>query len=173
MTDAMKADEIYHEEVPFTFIKYIIFVEAALAAVFLALFFAQVSGGAIGENPAPDWLFLMLFALFAGIIALLFSMRKMTIGITPQAVNIYFGIFNRTIPFESIESIHADSGPGIKYGGWGVRIFRDKKGWVLAYNTFGRPRIVLGLRRGRYGRFVFSTWNPDEIISIVERYKGG
>ena len=173
MIDAMRGDEIYHEEVPFTFIKYIIFVEAALAAVFLVLFFAQVSGGAIGENPAPDWLFLMLFALFAGIIALLFSIRKMTIGITPQAVHIYFGIFSRTIPFESIESIHADSGSGIKYGGWGVRVFRDKKGWVLAYNTFSRPRVVLGLRRGRFGRFVFSTRNPDEIISIVERYKGG
>lgn len=169
----MQADEIYHEEVPFTFIKYIIFLEAALAAVFLVLFFAQLSGGAVGENPAPDWLLLVLFALFAGITALLFNIRKMTIGITPQAVNIYFGIFSRTIPFESIESIHADSGSGIKYGGWGVRVFRDKKGWVLAYNAFGRLRIVLGLRRGRYGRFVFSTGNPDEIISIVERYKSG
>jgi hypothetical protein len=169
----MRGDEIYHEEVPFTFIKYLIFLEAALAVLFLTLFFVQTSGGAIGENPAPDWLFLMLFALFAGITALLFSIRKMTIGITPQAVHIYFGIFSRTIPFESIESIHADSGPGIKYGGWGVRIFRDTKGWVLAYNAFGRPRIVLGLRRGRYGRFVFSTGNPDEIISIVERYKSG
>jgi len=173
MTDAMQADEIYHEEVPFTFIKYIIFVEAALAAVFLVLFFAQLSGGTVGDNTAPDWVFIILFALFAGIIALLFSIRKMTIGITSQAVHIYFGIFSRTIPFESIESIHTDSGPGIKYGGWGVRIFRDTKGWVLAYNAFGRPRIVLGLRRGRYGRFVFSTRNPDEIITIVKRYKSG
>ena len=174
MTDAMRGDEIYHEEVPFTFIKYIIFVEAALAAVFIALFWqSTLTFGPIGESPDPDWLFLVLFALFAGIIALLFSIRKMTIGITPQAVHIYFGIFSRTIPFESIESIHADSGPAIKYGGWGVRIFRDMKGWVLAYNAFGRPRIVLGLRRGRYGRFVFSTGNPDEIISIVERYKSG
>ena len=169
----MKANEIYHEEVPFTFIKYLVFVEAALAAVFLVLFFLQTSGGTIGEKPAPDWLLLMLFALFAGITALLYSIRKMTVGITPQAVNIYFGIFSRTIPYESIDSIHADSGPAIKYGGWGVRVFRDKKGWVLAYNTFGRPRVVLGLRRGRYGRFVFSTRNPDEIISIVERYKSG
>ena len=173
MTDAMRGDEIYHEEVPFTIIKYLAFVEAALAAVFLVLFFTQTSGGAIGESPAPDWVFLMLFALFAGIAALLFSIRKMNIGITPQAVHIYFGIFSRTIPFESIESIHADSGPGIKYGGWGVRVFRDKKGWVLAYNAFGRSRVVLGLRRGRYGRFVFSTRNPDEIISIVERHKSG
>ncbi len=173
MTDAMRGDEIYHEEVPFTFIKYIIFVEAALAAVLLVLFFAQLFGGTVGENPAPDWLLLMLFALFAGITALLYSIRKMTIGITPQAVNIYFGIFSRTIPFESIDSIHADSGPAIKYGGWGVRVFRDTKGWVLAYNAFGRPRIVLGLRRGRYGRFAFSTRNPDEIISIVERHKSG
>jgi len=169
----MQADEIYHETVPFTFIKYIIFLEAAMAAVFLVLFFLQTFGGPIGERPAPDWVLLILFALFVGIAVLLYSIRKMNIGITPQAVNIYFGIFSRTIPYESIDSIHADSGPAIKYGGWGVRIFRDKKGWVLAYNTFGRPRVVLGLRRGRYGRFVFSTRNPDEIISIVERYKSG
>ena len=170
----MQADEIYHEEVPFTIVKYLIFLEAALAVLFLVLFRqSTLIFGPIGERPAPDWVFLILFALFAGITALLYSIRKMTIGITPQAVHIYFGIFSRTIPYESIDSIHADSGPAIKYGGWGVRVFRDKKGWVLAYNTFGRPRVVLGLRRGRYGRFVFSTRNPDEIISIVERYKSG
>ena len=173
-SNAMRGDEIYHEEVPFTFIKYIIFLEAALAAVFLVLFWqSTLTFGPIGESPAPDWLFLMLFALFAGITALLFSIRKMNIGITPQAVHIYFGIFGRTIPYESIDSIHADSGSSIKYGGWGVRVIRDKKGWVLAYNTFGRSRVVLGLRRGRFGRFVFSTRNPDEVISIVERYRSG
>jgi drug/metabolite transporter (DMT)-like permease len=173
MTDMMRGDEIYHEEVPFTFVKYLVFVEAAMAVLFLIFFFIQISGEPIGERPAPDWVYLMLFALFVGIAALVYGIRKMTIGITPQAVNIYFGFFSRTIPFESVVSVSMDSGPGIKYGGWGVRVFRDKKGWVLAYNTFGRPRVVLGLRRGRYGRLVFSTRNPDEVISIVERYKSG
>ncbi len=169
----MKADEIYHEEVPFTFIKYLIFLEAALAVLFLVLFFVQTFGGPIGERPAPDWVYLIVAAVMAGITVFLYRMRVMTIGITPQAVNISLGMFRRSVPFEVIESIHTDSGPGIKYGGWGVRVFRDKKGWVLAYNTFGRPRVVLGLGRGRFGRFVFSTRNPDEVINIVERYKGG
>ena len=30
--------------------------------------------------------------------------------------------------------------------------------------------IALGLSRGRFGRFVFSTRNSDEVISIVEQY---
>jgi hypothetical protein len=173
MTDVMQTDEIYHEEVPFTFVKYLVLLEIALGAVFLVFFFIQTFGGTIGERPAPDWVYLMLFALFIGIAALIYGIRKMTIGITTQAIHLYFGLFSRTIPFESIESATPDSGPGIKYGGWGVRVFRGKKGWVLAYNTFGRPRIVLGLSRGRFGWFVFSTRNPDEVISIVERHKSG
>jgi hypothetical protein len=173
MTDVMRADEIYREEVSFTFVKYLVLLEVALGAIFLALFFVQTFGGAIGERPAPDWVYLLLFALFIGIAALIWGIRKMTIGITPQAIHIYFGLFSRAIPFESIVNATPDSGPGIKYGGWGVRVFRDKKGWVLAYNTFSRPRVVLELNRGRFGQFVFSTRNPEEVISIVERYKSG
>jgi hypothetical protein len=37
----------------------------------------------------------------------------------------------------------------------------------MVYNIIGTPRVVLSLKTGRFREFVFSTRNPEKVLSII------
>ena len=57
----MLEDEIYREKISFPVMKLVAAVMVAFALLFLGLFLYQLLVGPIGENPAPNWYFLVMF----------------------------------------------------------------------------------------------------------------
>ncbi|RZN40355.1 MAG: hypothetical protein EFT35_02970 [Methanophagales archaeon ANME-1-THS] len=138
-------------------------------AVFLFLIVYQVLVGPLGEDPAPNWFFLFMSLLF---LFMAINFRALSIKMTARSVIVGYGIFKRTIFWDNIERCYVDEVSSIRYGGWGIRIGRVKGKWRLVYNVIGGPRVVLSLKRGRFGEFVFSTRNPDEVMRVVRHMTG-
>ena len=168
LAQKMQADEIYGETVPFIFVRWIVALEVVLAALFLLLFIYQLSNGPVGDRPAPDWFYLALSGLFIAIALFLFQLTRMSIRVSAEALTVTLGFFKRTMYWTDIEEAYLDHGPGIKYGGWGIRLVRDKGGWVLVFDAVGKSRVVVKLSKGRFAKFVFSTTNPEMVMNIIE-----
>ena len=140
-----------------------------VSAVFLFAALYQVLIGPIGENPAPNGLYILMALLF---LALAITFSTLVITLSPRSVAVGFGIIKRTIPWELIERCYVDEVTSLRYGGWGIRIGWVRGKWRLAFTIIGAPRVVLALKRGRFKEFVFSTRHPDEVIRIVRQRIG-
>jgi len=159
----MQTDNLYEEHI---FSKGITGILVVVTVGFLFVLVYQILVGPIGTPPAPNWFFLLMFLLCLG---LTFNFSKLSIRITPQSVNVGYGIFKHIIFLENVENCYLDEASTVRYGGWGIRIGRVKGKWRLVYNVIGGPRTVLSLKKGRFREFVFSTKNPEEVMKVVKQ----
>ncbi|MBE0516747.1 MAG: hypothetical protein IBX41_05080 [Methanophagales archaeon] len=162
----MRTNYLYAETI---FSKGITAVLSIFTAGFLFVLVYQGLVGPLGDRPAPNWFFLYMVLFFLAITA---NFSRLSIKMTPRSVVVGYGIFKRTIFWENIERCYLDAASSIRYGGWGIRIGRVKGKWRLVYNVIGGPRVVLSLKRGWFGEFVFSTRNPEEVMRVVRHMIG-
>jgi hypothetical protein len=166
----VQVTEIYAEIIPFTFMKLVLGVFIACALLFLVLLIYQVLIGPVGADPAPDWVYLIMFLWFAGFTALIRNFNKLVIMITTHSIAVGFGVFKRAIPWNNVNGCYLDDASAIgSYGGWGIRIGRVKDKWRLVYNVVGSPTVVLELEKGRFREFVFSTKNAETVLEIARQ----
>jgi hypothetical protein len=162
----MQTKNLYEETI-------FVWVFAAILSTFTAIFtfivVYQILVGPLGDNPAPNRLFTLIALLFLGITI---NFSRLSIKITSRSVIVGYGICKRTILWENIERCYKDAASSIRYGGWGIRIGRVEGKWRLVYNVLGAPRVVLSLNSGWFKEFVFSTQNPDEVMTIVRQRIG-
>ena len=166
----MQAPEIYEETIPFPLMKVVLGVFIACTLLFLGLFVYQGFVGQVGSNPAPNWVYLIMFLWFAGFSALVRNFNKLAINITTQSITVGFGAFKRVTPWENVRGCYLHQASAIgSYGGWGIRMGKVKGKWTLVYNVIGCPAIVLELEEGRFKEFVFSTRNPDGVMQTARQ----
>ena len=166
----MQVPEIYKEIIPFPLATLIIGVFAAISLSLLVLLLYQVLSGPVGDDPAPDWFYLIMFLLFAGLTYLVTNFNKLSIKITTQSITVGYGVLRRTIPWDDVKGCYQDEVSAIgSYGGWGIRMGKVKGRWRLVYNVMGCPTVVLELDKGRFKEFVFSTRNPEMVLEIAKQ----
>ncbi|HEY33117.1 MAG TPA: hypothetical protein G4O10_08440 [Dehalococcoidia bacterium] len=168
----MPADELYEENLPFPLATVATLVILLIALLMLILFVLQIVSGPIGNRPAPDWFYLVMFIFMAAITFLVANFRVLTIRMTGQSVMVAYGLIKKTIPWGDIEEGFLDSSSPWGYGGWGARLARVGGRWRLAFNVMGAPRVILRLRKGRAREFMFSTRNPEQVLAIIARQTG-
>jgi hypothetical protein len=168
----MTADELYEESLPFPLITVVTVVIFLIALLMLVLFTVQLVAGPIGNTPAPDWFYLVMFILMLVVTFVVANFRVLVIRINDQSVTVAYGLMKRTIPWGDIEASFPDNSPPLRYGGWGARITRVGGTWRLAFNVIGAPGVVLRLRKGRAREFMFSTKNPEQVLDIIARQTG-
>lgn len=161
----MQPDEIYQETVPFALVKWILAMEIALTILFLSLFVSQLPSGL-------SWLYLGMFLLFLGVTALIANFRVLNISISSQSITVAYGRIRYSIPWDRIDGCYLDKGSGIRYGGWGIRMTKVKGKWLLVYTVIGSPLVILELKVGRFGQFIFSSRHPEEVLNIVKQQIG-
>jgi hypothetical protein len=138
---------------------------AVLAAVFLLL---SVWRAAVrGFDPLAGTLaFFCLFFLFYVI-----NFRTLQIRITSQVLQLKFGVFSWTVPFENIAACRLDDLPkGMAMGGAGVHFMFIHRRYRASFNFLEYPRVVVGFRKkvGPVADLSFSTRRPEEIVRLVE-----
>ena len=162
-----RGDELYHERLRFRLIDFLLALEALPALGFLAMFFYQVYIGPIGNEPAPNFIYLLMFLLFLGVVWLLANMRYLDISLTPEALTVAFGRFRKSVPWRNVAAVEKMRGPTWIYG-YGFHLGLTRGGWVLVYNILGHSALSLELSGGRIRRLVFSTAHPEEVMALVE-----
>lgn len=158
----MNTDPVIYQEKKTS--KLIIIALSLFALYFGFSYFYQgvLKLGPIGDNPAPDQLYLG-FAIF--MFLCLFAFKTLTITITTAAVIISFNRFiTHRIKFQDIAKITLDDK---FYGGTGLRVRLVKGKLRIAYNV-GSPRVVISLKNKRK-EIAFSTDQPEQVIKIIER----
>lgn len=136
------------------------FIALGLIAGWLAI--SVIWGGGAIFPPTPFHAFLILL-----LVAILVNFSRLTIRMSPENITVGYERITRQIPWENIESCYLDETSAIFYGGVGIRFARIRGKWRLVYNIIATPRVVLSLKAGRFQEFVFSTKNPDEVLSII------
>jgi hypothetical protein len=160
----MKTKTIYDEKLT---AKWMIGTFGVLGAGFLILLVIQITRGPIGSNQAPTWFFLIMFLLFCGLIL---NFRCLTTRITSKEVTVSYGVIRKKILMKNIRECYSDQALTIKYGGWGIRIWRGKGEWKLVYSVVGAPLVVLSLHKGRFGEFLFSTHNSEQVVKLITEF---
>ncbi len=170
--DREEAPVLYEEHLPFPLALLAAVVLVFAAGSMLVLFFLQVTGGPLGSRPAPDFVYLLMFFFMAALTWLVAGFRRLSIRATTGSITLRCGLFRWRVHWEDVEDCFVDNAPGLRYGGWGVRLARFGGQWRLAFNTPGVTGVVLRLRRGRVRQVMFSTASPDTVLGIVRRQAG-
>lgn len=163
---------IYEENRSFLLGKLAFVLMICLSLLFLFFYVYQLVNGPLGTNPAPDWFYLVMFILFAGISCLVSNFQSLNIKINSQGIKVTYGRIKYTVSWENVTGSYLDESPGFKYGGWGIRMGKSQDKWVLVYNVINAPLVVLELATGRFGYFAFSTGNAKDVIGIIEQHTG-
>lgn len=119
-----------------------------------------------GDNPAPDWLVIVLALLFGVGLPLLFIAAQLVTEVRDDAVYVRFVPFHfswvRIAP-ESISSAAAGRyNPLLDYGGWGIKQGRGGK----AYNTSGNQGVQLVLSDG--SRLMIGSQHAVELAAAID-----
>ncbi len=135
----------------------------------LAFFFLFRSTDPESERVLLFIIFSIISVLF---IFLTYYFRKLDIDIHNDGVSIGWAYFKKEYVWSDIEEVWKDDRNAMRYGGYGIKGTYMNGKWVLVYNVIMADRVVLKLKEGKYGEFVFSTKDPDKVIGLIEPYLG-
>jgi hypothetical protein len=162
--------EIYREVVVFTLGRAIIAMFVVLTVFFLAMFLDQLVTEPLGDKPAPDWFYLVMCLFFAFMTFIICNFSKLVVKATAKSLTVSYGVFKRVIPWEDVADCYPDESSSLgAYGGYGIRIGRVNGKLRLVYNVLGGQCVVLGLKKGKFKEFVFSTNNPDDVMDLIKQ----
>ena len=135
-----------------------------LTLIFLALFAWRWSS--VGWN---GWAvtFLCFFAFF-----LFYSLnyRTLKIHLTPETLELTFGIFNWTIAIANIDTCYTDRTSLWRISGAGIHFTRIKGNYRAFFNFLEYPRVVVTLKnkKGPVQEIAFSTKCPEQVMEIIQ-----
>jgi len=165
--------EIYSEFIVFTLGRAIIAVFVVLAVFFLAMFVQQIVAEPLGDKPAPDWFYAAMCLFFVFMTFIMGNFTKLMVKATSKSLTVSYGIFKRVMPWEDIADCYPDESSSLgTYGGYGIRISQVNGKSRLVYNVLGSSCVVLGLKKGRFNEFVFSTNDPDAVMAVIKERIG-
>lgn len=157
---SLSSDHLYEEQISS---KITTGVFITFTTLFMIIFSCQFLGSGYFV------LTLISFSLFLFFLFYSLNYRSLTILITSSSVEIKFGIFSRIACWESIEDCHIDGVSMWRIGGAGIHFTRIRGKWRAMYNFLEYPRIVLTLKKGRIREVIFSTRNPERVLTIVNQ----
>ena len=130
-----------------------------------AIFQQLVMGSPFGNNPAPDYVLVVLVVIVGGGLPLFMYSTGLDTEVRDCGTCIRFRPFHRkwvVFGFESIQKAEASTYNPLKdYGGWGIRYGRKGK----AYNVSGNKGVLLTLRDGK--NVLIGSKNHEVLCSAI------
>lgn len=123
-----------------------------------------------GNNPAPDWMMLVLLLVFGIIFPLFFYSLKMITEVRKEGLYIRFYPFHfsfRFFPIETIQKYEVSTYNPIRdYGGWGIRY--GLKG--TAYNAKGNRGVLFEfVEKGKVKKLMVGSQTPEKLSAAIDR----
>lgn len=86
----MKTGTVYNESIPFVVARAVTILMGGLTIMFLVFLLLQVLDKPIGDNPPPNWMYLVLSLVFIATTWLVYNFRTLTINIDQDSVTISY-----------------------------------------------------------------------------------
>lgn len=123
-----------------------------------------------GNNPAPDWMMLVLLLVFGIIFPFFFYSIKMITEVRKEALYIRFYPFHFSFisfPIKTIQKYEVLTYNPIRdYGGWGIRY--GLKG--TAYNAKGNKGVRFEfVERGKVKKLMVGSQTPEKLSAAIDR----
>lgn len=124
----------------------------------------------LGNNPAPDWIMLVLLLVFGVLFPLFFYSLKMITEVRKDGLYVRFYPFHfsfRAFLFKTIKSYDVITYRPIRdYGGWGVR--HGLKG--IAYNAKGNRGVLFEFAEGsEVKKLMIGSQVPEKLSEVICR----
>lgn len=135
-----------------------------LTAVFLTLsIWCWTTSGLSGWS-------VVLTILFTFFLFFVFNYKTLKIRITPEILQLTFGIFTWKIPISNIKNCHLDENSLLRLGGAGVHFMFIKGKYRAFFNFLEHPRVVLSLKKkhGVVQEIAFSTQHPEHVMELIQ-----
>jgi hypothetical protein len=140
---------------------------AGLTLVFLVLFLWRASAAGVDGLAITFLVFCLIFLFYT------VNYRTLIIRISPEFLELKFGIFTWNVPMANIESCTPDDDlPALnKHGGAGIHFMFVNGQYRASWNFLEYPRLAITLKRkaGPVQALSFSTRQPGEIQSIINK----
>ncbi|MCD4687375.1 MAG: DUF6141 family protein [Anaerolineae bacterium] len=127
-----------------------------------------VRGNTFGDNPAPDWMIVLFWAIFGIVFPVIWAFIRLIVELHTDHVHIaYIPFLWRTIPYAEIASATAITyQPLREFGGWGIRVWF---GWRrIAYSVSGTRGVELILTNGRV--IVLGSQRADALATAINAH---
>jgi hypothetical protein len=142
-----------------------------LAGISLLMWYMLVQqivlGIPFGNNPAPDWMLILLVAAFGVGFPAFFAAFALEVLVTKEALRFRFypaRLAYRTVPLSEIASAHAETyHPLREFGGWGWRFGLR----AVAYTISGNRGVRVTLKNGKV--FLLGSQHADELERALQR----
>lgn len=123
-----------------------------------------------GNNPAPDWMMLVLLLVLGVLFPLIFDSLKMITEVRKDGLYVRFHPFHlsfRSFPFKTVQSYNVMNYRPIRdYGGWGIRY--GLKG--TAYNVKGNRGVLLEFAEGsKVKKLMIGSQIPEKLSEAVRK----
>lgn len=118
-----------------------------------------------------DVLAAVFFCLFGVFFFYSVNYRTLIIRLTPESLQLKFGLFTCTVPLDNIAACRLDEIPLLmRLGGAGIHFMYHRKRYRASFNFLEHPRIVIAFKRkvGFARDISFSTRRPDEILRLMQ-----
>ena len=162
--------ELFREEQGFRRWWLVLIIAGVAGMIWWGFIQQIVLGEPWGDDPAPDWLMVVLWLVVGfGLPIFFFVWMKLVVTVTDEAVIVHFRpMTRRVIPLTEIESFEArDYRPVREYGGWGIRGWANRR----AYNVSGNRGVDLKLADGR--EVMIGSQQADELEQAIRQASRG
>ena len=96
--------------------------------------------------------------------------RALKIRITPETLQLTFGIITWKVAISNIKSCHIDETSMWRIGGAGIHFTWLKGKYRAFWNFLEYPRVVVSLNKkhGAVHEIAFSTKQPEQVMKIIQ-----
>ena len=126
-----------------------------------------ILGQKLGNNPAPDWIIILMWLVFGIGLPLFFYSIRLITEVHKDGIHIRFFPFHRKFKifhYDEIESYAArEYKPIREYGGWGIRYVTGG----IAYNVYGNKGLQLILKSKK--KILIGTQKPEEFYKAISK----
>ncbi len=123
-----------------------------------------------GNNPAPDWIMILLFIVFGVLFPVFFRSIKLVTEVRKDGLYVRFYPLHfsfKSIPFDTIQSYEVKTyNPLRDYGGWGIRYGSKGKAYTIEGN---RGVVFEFLERGKVKKLMIGSQSPEKISEFIRR----
>jgi hypothetical protein len=121
------------------------------------------------------------FNLWTGIFVVIFifflfyslNYRTLTIQLTPDVLELHFGLFTWMIPLDNVENCSLDETSLWRIGGAGIHFTPMHGRYRAMFNFLEYPRVVIALKRKKelVRDIAFTTRHPEDVLRLIRGYR--
>lgn len=162
---------MYRESVSFRVMSIIGFFMGLITVGMIILCVYHYTVAPIDSDPETGWVLAFEAVIMFLVMLLVFSFRRLDIIIGVEGLKLRTGFVSKMTRWEDIESVKILDKPGLLAAG-GVKLGLGKSGWVLRAADAGKPVVIMSLKQGKIRELIFSTSNPQELLSVLRSRLG-